>query len=53
MAEEPKKEDKGNQGSDQKDNSWAYLKEFFLANSTVVLNAWCEFGLPTKQVSEG
>ena len=38
MAEEPKKEDKGNQGSDQKDNSWGYLKEFFLANSTVVLS---------------
>jgi hypothetical protein len=38
MAEEPKKEGKGNQGSDQKDNSWGYLKEFFLANSTVVLS---------------
>lgn len=38
MAEEPKKEDKGNRGSDQKDNSRGYLKEFFLANSTVVLS---------------
>jgi hypothetical protein len=38
MAEQPKKEDKGNQGSDQKDNRWDYLRQFFLANSTVVLS---------------